>query len=651
MERMKLSWLLGLGFGAVVLVMIFVAVIGYMGITGSYSSFVEYRTLATTTNIAGRIQANMLEMRLGALKFSQSGDQKLVSGVKENHDTLVEIINQTKKELTDRPREITIFEDLIESADAYYDAFNSIDELLSKRNETLSKEINPTGEMMVQKANDIMNSAYKDSDATAAYYTGQLIEVLMQGRLSTNIYVSSRSESDYTNALEAYQTKLVERIKVVRANLENPRRVQLLNEIEDLRQKYLISLEQLHQFSQQWNNTFSQKLDVIGPKVSNEVEKLKLSLKDHQDKLGVEVQSQTQNNITFISLSTLASIVIGVLVSMYINRQVQRPIGGEPTEIAGIVKKIADGNLQHTFSKKADGTGIYRSIHEMTDKLKQLIGEVIHISSDLSNSAKQANDASAAASSTIHTQQNKTLSISTAMNEMAYSIQGVVENAAESASLSKDGLEKADNGKNTATSTINEINALAENLQEAVKVIKSLEKSSSEIGSVIDVIQSISEQTNLLALNAAIEAARAGEQGRGFAVVADEVRTLAQRTGESTTEIQNMVSALQNGTLDAVNVMEKSFSQAANTVEKSRDIADALEQIHNTITLISDKNIQVATAVEQQSAVADEIARNIEDINVGFDATADNAKNTAITSGQVSELASSLKTQISGFRV
>ncbi|NHZ69797.1 MAG: methyl-accepting chemotaxis protein, partial [Thermotogales bacterium] len=241
--------------------------------------------------------------------------------------------------------------------------------------------------------------------------------------------------------------------------------------------------------------------------------------------------------------------------------------------------------------------------------------------------------------------------VATAMTEMAATVQEVARNAATAAGAARDANEEAGSGKRVVKETIQAINSLAGEVQSASDVINQLAADSEAIGGVLDVIRGIAEQTNLLALNAAIEAARAGEQGRGFAVVADEVRTLAQRTQTSTQEIQSMIEKVQSGARNAVNVMESGREQAAGSVSKAGEAGTSLETINSAVSAINDMNMQIASAAEEQSAVAEEINRNIVNIGIVADETADGSNKIANANEDLVRLGGQLQSIVSMFKV
>ena len=241
--------------------------------------------------------------------------------------------------------------------------------------------------------------------------------------------------------------------------------------------------------------------------------------------------------------------------------------------------------------------------------------------------------------------------VATATNEMTASIQEVANSASRASTAAETAAREALLAKDVTENTNEAILSLADEISQATSSIRSLEEQSTQIGSVLDVIRGISEQTNLLALNAAIEAARAGEQGRGFAVVADEVRSLAQKTQKSATEIEAMISQLQTGSRLAVNMMESSSHRTTETIEMANRAGLAITSISSAVDAINDMNAQIACAAEEQSAVSEEINKSITNISDLSQQTAGGAQQTAEATLQLAQLAEQLNGLVEQFKV
>lgn len=288
-----------------------------------------------------------------------------------------------------------------------------------------------------------------------------------------------------------------------------------------------------------------------------------------------------------------------------------------------------------------------RYIGELRDTIRMLATDV----TTLSKVASELQDASSEQNENADTQLKESIYVSDAMNEMTASAREVATITGGAANAAHNADEAANNGKVVVTQTVDSINTLAEEVENTASVISTLQSNSENIGQVLDVIRGVAEQTNLLALNAAIEAARAGEQGRGFAVVADEVRTLASRTQESTEEIQQIIHQLQSDSAHAVQAMEKGRSQAHESVAQAAKAGDSLKEITDAVSTIRDMNSQIASAAEEQTARSEEVKLNVEKINHVTELSSQIAVRTSQASSQLTETVDRLETLIGKFKI
>jgi len=350
-------------------------------------------------------------------------------------------------------------------------------------------------------------------------------------------------------------------------------------------------------------------------------------------------------------LSLIAILVGGGLTGLAIFGLIRR-MG----RVVLMMNEIAqgEGDLTRRMEVRENGDELDHlsaAFNRFVERVQRLVGQVAGSTAQLAAAAEELSATSEETSGHVARQQSETEQVATAMNEMSATVQEVARNASDAAQAARAADGEAKQGREVVGSAVRAIDALAAEVEQAADVIQGVEGDSEQIGQVLEVINAISEQTNLLALNAAIEAARAGEQGRGFAVVADEVRTLARRTQDSTGEIRGMIERLQGGAKNAVTVMQASRDRARTGVEQARDADQSLESITRSVAQISDMNALIATAAEEQTAVAEEINRNVTSISASTQQTAGGAQQTATASEELARLAAQLQELVGQFKV
>ncbi|MEJ2591814.1 MAG: methyl-accepting chemotaxis protein [Candidatus Thiodiazotropha sp.] len=348
-------------------------------------------------------------------------------------------------------------------------------------------------------------------------------------------------------------------------------------------------------------------------------------------------------------LGLISVLVIGLLVWV-ISRGVVKPIVKASEAMAGIASAEGDLTVRMDEHGRDEVSMLCKAYNRFAEKTEKMIEEVAGVAGVLS---AQVDDFATLAEHTnggINKQHEQTTQVATAMTEMSATVHDVAQNTTQTAQAAMEADSQAKAGREVVSSVTGSIDSLAAEVGRAVETVRKVVEDSERIGSVLDVIRGIADQTNLLALNAAIEAARAGEQGRGFAVVADEVRTLAKRTQDSTEEIQEMIESLQSGVKQTVTVMESSQRQAGESVEQASRAHDSLAEITRAVDTITQMSSQIATAAEEQSAVAEDINRNIVEITHLADETAADSSRSYQSSEAMSREVDSLIAQLGQFK-
>lgn len=363
-----------------------------------------------------------------------------------------------------------------------------------------------------------------------------------------------------------------------------------------------------------------------------------------------------QQRITLFEWLRLAALFIlsSVLLTLfYVFACFYRAVQASITAVSSALQHMTNGDLRvqvklHTRDEMRE---IGEQLNAMAARFRELVGKVLQSTQRVATAAEELSAVSEQTNQGINEQLAQTDQIATAINEMSVTVQEVARSAAAASAATRDAQQQAHTGHDVVQETVRTINTLADEIRSAAGTVRKLGKNSEDIGKVLDVIRAVAEQTNLLALNAAIEAARAGEQGRGFAVVADEVRTLAGRTQKSTQEIQAMIEELLAGARQAVQAMETSETRTNEGVSMAARAGEALESITRSVNTIADMGTQIASAAEEQSVVAEEISRNITQIAQVSDQNAAASNQTAASSAELAHLAEDLNSMVTVFRV
>ena len=469
-------------------------------------------------------------------------------------------------------------------------------------------------------------------------------------------YLAFRTDSTLTE-IANYREMLEKRLKEI-SRFDDIMTLDQADSLEQFRSAYNTfsknypGLEKIHG-SEKWRtdaylirNDLGDVLKAIHTDLQILLEQLRGAIDAQSNEMLDEI-SGTSSVVIWMSLLALA---FGVGISWLLSRLIVQPINAAAHAMDDIAAGGGDLTCKISMRSRDELGQMCSAFNRFVGKIREIIGPVSDSTSQLSEAAEHMSVIIEQTRDGVRRQQSETEQVATAMNEMVATAQEMVDNAALAAEATEQADSEAQSGSDVVSKSIRKINELAEAVERAAAVIQRLESDSESIGSVLDVIRGIAEQTNLLALNAAIEAARAGEQGRGFAVVADEVRNLASRTQESTQEIQGMIEKLQSGAQEAVAAMIDGREQARASVEQAAHAGESLEAITAAVARIHEMTQHISEAARQQGDVAEEINRNLTNITQVAEQTSQGTESLEEASGQLGGLSRQLQSLVGHFR-
>ncbi|MDF1763584.1 MAG: methyl-accepting chemotaxis protein [Oleibacter sp.] len=637
---------LALGFGSIVLLLVVGTLTAVINLSASNTGFTDYRNLARDTNLAGRVQSNLLIVELAVKDFLLSRDTAYLSVYNERLTVLNNLFAEAQSDIK-KPDRAELINNSAPLLKNFQTTFEEVVVLIQKEDEIFNNDMSAHGDTMLKQMGELIIIA--PTLEMKELFT-EVDSKIVLARFSTAKWFSNNDLSKYSQAISLLKDEVPGIISNIKnSEFYNASIRSKLNEFDETRALYLSSLENLNVILTERRNKIENGMNVTGKQLSENFEDVKLSVMNDQTLLGPKLQEANQNALILVSILGIVALVIAIFASVTITRNITTRL----LKASQIAKSLSMGQL--SVQIKSDGndeiTDLMKSMSIMADNLKSMIGEILTSSTEMGSSSTRLLKLAEDSKNGIKQQLEETDQVATAMQEMSVASSDVASSVLQVREAASATESQARIGLGVVTNTQNKISQLFDNVTQTADQIEKLRIETENIGGILDVIRSIADQTNLLALNAAIEAARAGDQGRGFAVVSDEVRMLAKRTQESTTEIQVMIERLESGVGTSVDSMDHGMSLTKDCVAMSEEATQSLVEIASAINTVNEMAEQISAAAEEQSQVAKEITSSLETVREVANESALSANETAVSSNQINSLSDTLEKLVGRFTV
>lgn len=646
MRHLSIALKIKLGFAICLLFFVISGLVSYKGIQTLSNGFSEYSELSHKATQSGNIQVHFLQMRLASERYLESLDEQYEANYQSSKLAIDELLNNLIETTTntDSLSSLQLVQDSIAAFDAAYGSMKQsqlmIDQLVNV--EMVKRETNA-----LKAAQSLLYESYNNNDPNASLYAGMLMENFLAAKIAVISYSNNNNLKTYEAGKDIFEYALPGIEGDIESLKSSPYQSELIEDFSNQREAYAKGFEQVHQ--QMLENTQrTATLSSIGDSLAIAVADAQSILEQQKQALTPELQASETRSIQIIILLTGVALVIGMTSAVLVTRSITKGIA----QVKQITNELSQGNLnvEVNIESKNEIGELLTNMEITIESLRDIVSQVNRSSVRIGEMSKSLNQVTNNSSTNATQLNSEMMNISSAVDQLASSTSEIASSANHASQVANQATENVAMGLKEVDKTLHEIGSADESMQVSSQKVTDLHKESMNIGAILEVIKGVSEQTNLLALNAAIEAARAGEQGRGFAVVADEVRTLAKRTQDSASQIDELITSLQRGAKDALESIKESHSTVSDASTQAQQASQNLHVINQHIQDLNQANSQIAVSVDEQDCLTKSLGENAQGANTIAQSNQESVSSISGAASDLTEVAHHLENQVNRFR-
>lgn len=646
MRQLSISLRVKLGYAICLLFFIISGFVSFQGIQTLSNGFKDYSLLSGQAAESSNIETHFLQMRLTSERYlatlEQQYQQAYLANKSEIDQQLQSLLSQTQH--VDSLERLSQVQQSITAFDQAYQLMSQSQQLI---HQLVTVEMVKREENALKAAQSLLYESYNNDDSNASLYAGMLMENFLAAKIAVLSYSNDGNPKTYETGQDLFEYALPGIEGDIRSLESSDYQAELIDSFTAQREAYATGFDQVHQQKLE-NAQLQTQLTSLGDTLAIAVLDAQSILEQQKNALIPELALSEERSIQIIVLLTGIALLVGTTSAIFVTRSINKGIA----QVKEITNELAQGNLSVDV-KVTDQNEIGQLLENMKttiESLRDIVQQVNASSLRIGEMSESLDSVTTTGSNNAARLNDEIINISSAVNQLASSTSEIASSANHASEVASHATSNVAMGLTEVDKTLQEIGQADEQMQLSSQKVSDLHAESMNIGAILEVIQGVTEQTNLLALNAAIEAARAGEQGRGFAVVADEVRTLAQRTQESASQINDLITSLQRGAKDALESIKESHGTVSQASTQAQQASQNLHVINQHIQDLNQANSQIAISVDEQDSLTRSLGDNAQGANTIAQSNQESVAKISEAASDLTEVAHHLKSQVDRFR-